>query len=205
MRRFVSVGDRYGMWQVLEFSHKGNYGRLYWLCQCDCGTIKSTGGPGLLKGESTNCGCKGRNFQHGMTKTRTFKTWDSMLQRCFNKNSPDYKRYGEKGITVCERWLAFENFYEDMGERPEGTSLDRIDNNKGYSKENCKWSNRSEQQRNKSNSRWIDYKGEQKMLLDVSKEVGIPYDLLLRRVNRGLTGSALFAPSRSKKTSRFKG
>lgn len=142
---------------------------------------------------------------HGMTKTRTFKSWDAMLQRCTNPNDPSYQRYGGRGIWVCERWLEFEKFYADMGERPEDKTLDRIDSNKGYDPSNCRWSTVEEQSRNKISSRWITFRGETKMLIDWSREYGVPYDLLLRRVNRGLTGETLFAPSRSKKVSRFQG
>lgn len=145
-------------------------------------------------------------FKHGMTKTRTFKSWDMMLQRCNNPNSRDYPRYGGAGIRVCDRWKVFSNFLEDMGERPEGTTLDRWPNKTGsYKPGNCRWATQEQQATNKVCTRYIDYKGEQKLLRDVSIEVGIPYDLLLRRVNRGLMGDALFAPSRSKKTSRFGG
>lgn len=204
MRRSVNIGDRFGKWVVLEFSHKDAYGKLYWKCRCDCGTIKVTGS--ILSGQSTNCGCEGRNFKHGMTKTGTFKSWDSMLQRCTNPKAPDYPRYGAKGIKVAKGWLNFENFYEDMGERPEGTSLDRYPNPQGnYEVDNCRWATQEQQSKNKSNTRYLTYKGVEKLLLDWSIEKQIPYDLLLRRVNRNASEDELFAPSRSAKVSRFKG
>lgn len=144
-------------------------------------------------------------YLHGMTKTRTFKSWDSMLQRCTNPNDPSYPRYGGRGIKVCKRWLKFSNFLADMGVRPEGKTLDRINNDQGYKPGNCCWATAEEQQRNRRNSRWVTHNGQTKMLIDWSREMGIPYDLLLRRVNRGLTGPALFGPSRSKNVSRFQG
>jgi hypothetical protein len=82
--------------------------------------------------------------------TRTYITWCNMKQRCLNANRPDYKYYGGRGIKVCDRWLKFKNFYEDMGERPIGMSLDRIENSDGYTKENCKWSSPTEQNNNKT-------------------------------------------------------
>lgn len=145
-------------------------------------------------------------WRHGMTKTRTHKSWDSMLQRCNNPNDPSYYRYGGCGIRVHKRWFRFENFLADMGERPVETTLDRYPAPEGnYEPGNCRWATSDQQARNKKNSRWVTYKGQSKMLIDWSREFGIPYDLLLRRANRGLTGEALFGPSRSKKVSRFNG
>jgi|SRR5882724_12144428 len=208
MRRSVSVNARYGRWFVLSFSHKNVRGELYWHCKCECGTEKVVKGGCLLKGESLSCGCYWHEqiTQHGMTNTPTFKSWDSMLQRCTNKNAPDYSRYGGVGVKICSRWLtSFINFYEDMGERPKGTTIDRYPNPKGnYEPDNCRWGTQEQQSRNKKNSRWLIYKGESKMLVDWACEFGIPYDLLLRRANRGLTEEQLFAPSRSRKVSRFK-
>ncbi len=88
------------------------------------------------------------NIIHGMRYSRGYATWVSMLQRCTNKNNPDYHHYGERGIKACKRWLKFENFFEDMGDRPKRLSIERIDNNKGYSKKNCKWATQTEQVRN---------------------------------------------------------
>lgn len=146
-------------------------------------------------------------YRHGMSRTRTFKSWDSMIQRCMNSNSPDYPRYGGSGIKICKRWRDyFGNFLFDMGERPKGTSLDRYpDTNGDYSPGNCRWATPEEQQRNKRNSRYITYKSETKLLIDWARQFDIPYDLLLRRANRGLKDDALFAPSRSKNVSRFRG
>lgn len=145
-------------------------------------------------------------YKHGMTKTTTFKSWDSMLQRCTNKNDLSYARYGGAGVKVCGRWKTFSNFLADMGERPVGTTLDRYPDTKGdYKPSNCRWATSDEQARNKSNSKWVTFKGQTKMLIDWSREFGIPYDLLLRRAKRGLIEDQLLASSRSKQVSRFKG
>lgn len=89
------------------------------------------------------------NIIHGYEGTPTYNSWRSMKQRCLNKNSPDYKHYGGRGITVCERWMDFKNFLDDMGKRPKGMSLDRIDNDGNYEPSNCKWSNMKEQSNNR--------------------------------------------------------
>lgn len=92
---------------------------------------------------------RGRPFKHGMTNKRVYRSWGGMIQRCLNKNNPAYKNYGGRGIKICDRWLTFENFFEDMGERPAGKSLDRFPNNdKGYCKSNCRWATPTEQQNN---------------------------------------------------------
>lgn len=93
---------------------------------------------------------KGGNLKHGMTKTKTYKTWLDMKRRCLSINGDHKKNYKDKGITVCERWKKFENFLADMGIKPNGLEIDRIDNTKGYYKENCRWVTHSENQRNKS-------------------------------------------------------
>lgn len=92
-------------------------------------------------------------YIHGKSSTPTYKIWNTMILRCYNSNMQQYDDYGGRGITVCERWHDFESFLADMGERPEGMSIDRIDNDKGYDKANCKWSTRTEQNRNKRNSK----------------------------------------------------
>jgi len=88
------------------------------------------------------------NGSHGMTLTKEYGTWRGMLGRCNNPNAAHYASYGGRGITVCERWLKFENFYADMGKKPDGLTLDRVDNNAGYSAENCRWASHTEQSRN---------------------------------------------------------
>ena len=111
----------------------------------------------LTNGSTKSCGClcKERIAQSNkdraseLTNTPAYISWKQMKQRCLNPNAPDYKNYGGRGVTICEKWFKFAGFYEDMGERPNGLTLDRIDNNESYCKENCKWSTRSEQNRNK--------------------------------------------------------
>lgn len=134
---------------------------------------------------------------HGQTHSLAFRSWESMKQRCLNPKSPDYHRYGAKGVTICDRWRnSFENFLADMGERPEGTSLDRYPNKHGnYEPNNCRWATPSEQQRNLRNNLYLTYGGETKLVINWAAEKGIPVGILRQRVQRGWSGPELFSPT----------
>lgn len=108
-----------------------------------------------------------------------------MKSRCQKKNFKQYKDYGGRGISVSEKWMKFENFLNDMGEQPKGMSLERIDNNKGYSSENCKWATEYEQKRNTRRNHWIEFRGEKKCLADWATEIGIKSNTLINRLYRG--------------------
>lgn len=119
---------------------------------CVCGVIKETRIYSIINSENFNCGCINRSnlsirrHSHGKSKSKEYQTWTRMKGRCYNKNNNDYPEYGGRGITVCDRWLcSFDNFLEDMGSRPEGFSLDRIDVNAGYTPENCRWTTAQQQ------------------------------------------------------------
>ena len=129
------------------------------------------------------------------SKTTTYKSWAQMLGRCRNINNHNYSYYGGRGIIVCERWLSFDNFLTDMGERLKGTSIDRIDNNKGYFKANCRWTTHKEQCRNRTSNRVFTYQGQTKILIEWVEYYGKDYGLVTRRMRRGWTiGEALFHP-----------
>lgn len=118
----------------------------------------------------------------------TYRSWNAMKQRCQDKNHPAFYRYGGRGITVCERWQKFINFLEDMGERPEGKSVDRIDNNKGYCKENCRWATPKEQcnnTRNNIKNIYIVYRGERKSVVEWEKITGIDNVKIRNRIKKG--------------------
>jgi hypothetical protein len=130
-----------------------------WLCACDCGQTKEINPSNLKRGFTKSCGCMNREMSakrnamlkqtHGMTNSVEYKTWQGMHQRCGNPKDKDYRHYGARGITVCERWGSFQNFYEDMGDKPDGLSIDRIDNDAGYSLDNCRWATPVTQANNK--------------------------------------------------------
>ena len=114
-----------------------------------------------------------------------YSSWNSMRNRCNNTNNHNYKNYGGRGIAVCERWASFTNFLEDMGERPEGHTLDRIDNDGDYTPENCRWATPKEQSANRKNTTKIIYKGKDRVLAELLREKGVHPSTYRGRVRRG--------------------
>jgi len=160
MRRFIDlIGQKFNELIPIRYMGNNKWGNALWLCRCDCGKEKIILGSDIKRGRSKNCGCSKLKHCHARSKkiSKTYKSWDGMIQRCTNPKNASYENYGGRGITICDRWLesngkGFINFLADMGERPEGKSLDRRDNNKlicGYSPGNCKWSTKKEQANNR--------------------------------------------------------
>jgi hypothetical protein len=157
MNRYKDIsGKKFNKLTVLEFAGKINNKRhVFWSCKCDCGNIVTVRGDSLRLGATKSCGCfRGSIKKHGMAYSLTYRSWINMKQRCSNKNNIGYSRYGGRGIKVCDRWLeSFENFLEDMGKRPNGMSIDRIDNDDNYEPDNCKWSTSKEQSNNQTTNK----------------------------------------------------
>lgn len=174
----------------IRFHHKNTSSKGYWLYKCSCGVEKVIRKDNVDSGSVVSCGCYSKNLdrpwnkKHNMTGSQEYRTWASMKTRCLNKNEKCYKDYGGRGITVCKRWLKFENFYADMGIRPEGMTLDRIDNNKGYSKENCRWATVEDQAYNKRTTIYITVNGARVSFGDLSKLFSIEKHRLWLRLFR---------------------
>jgi len=153
MPRIDLTGQVFGRLTVIAYVGIKNRAAI-WTCFCKCGNKIKIRTADLRRGHTKSCGClqkdlsRKRLTKHGLWDTPSYQSWRSMKQRCTNPTNIAYKYYGGRGISFCSRWDAFENFFEDMGERPIGLTLERVDNEKGYSKENCKWANQKEQIRN---------------------------------------------------------
>ena len=153
MKLIPMEGKRFGYLTVIAKSEKvGNRNQVYWDCKCICGKVKPFQGDGLRNGSSKSCGCRRADGHgtHRMSKSRIYRIYQHMLNRCRNPNVESYPYYGGKGITVCDEWQHFEPFHEwSMANGyDENRSIDRIDNSKGYFPENCRWSTDKEQARN---------------------------------------------------------
>lgn len=147
-------GHRFGRLQVVCRAGSMLNGEAAWSCRCDCGAEVVVGTAHLTHGDTKSCGCLLHQTVHGMARKgcqhALYKTWSRIKQRCGNPNNKHYKNYGGRGITVCERWMSFQSFYDDVSPSyAEGLTLDRIDNNKGYAPDNFRWATRKVQQNNR--------------------------------------------------------
>jgi hypothetical protein len=159
------IGQQFGKWTVIGVPQR--YG--YITVRCECGTVRDTQAAAVRSGRSASCGCKQRTdgISHGACVgglTPVYRAWSNMLSRCRNPHHQAYDNYGGRGIKVCKRWESFANFYVDMGERPEGCSLERRKNWLGYSPKNCYWATRIEQESNKRTTRMLTAFGETKTM-----------------------------------------
>lgn len=170
----------------------GDKSKGYWHCVCECGKHKSVNWWHLANSYIGSCGClrlESRseiNKTHGKSKSRVYITWINMKNRCLKPTSKDYQNYGGRGIKVCDEWsYSFENFYRDMGEQPDGMTIDRINVNGNYEKDNCRWATPKQQCRNRTNSLIVEYNGVKKTLIEHCEDVGMPYKSVFRRIGLG--------------------
>ena len=182
------VGARFGRLAFVGPTARSTH----WTFQCECGSpAKEIAHYAVRKGTVRGCGClwretvPGANKTHGMTRTRIYRLWSAMHDRCRNPRNSHYPTYGERGITVCSRWRDFEAFYADMGERPPGMTLNRIDNDGPYSPANCEWASAVTQGRNKASNKLLTFNGKTQPLSAWAEELGMNYNTLNTRLQRG--------------------
>lgn len=163
---------------------------VFWQCRCDCGKEAIVQAAKLRNGHTRSCGCAKAKHGHSgngadVKPSPTYASWKMMLARCFQPSSPAFKHYKKRGITVCDRWLKFENFLADMGERPDGRSLDRWPDNDGnYAPGNCRWATKREQANNRITNNVFRYKGKDYTLAELSRHTGQSKETLRVRLVR---------------------
>lgn len=202
----VNNGDRFGRWTVVDATRvaHGSGGQAKVLCRCACGVERFVDAYALVSGATKSCGClRSLIGRHHASGKAVYNSWSNMIQRCTNPKHPSYGRYGGRGVTVCEEWrdcAAFVAWAESNGYEP-GKSIERIDNDKGYSPDNCRWATRREQQRNRHNNRMVTFRGETKCLADWAAELGTTSATLDYRIRRwGDVERALAEPIKRKTT-----
>jgi hypothetical protein len=189
-------GKRYGRLVVLNYTHSNKDKKACWDCKCDCGNIHNATGKSLRSGKCKSCGCLADETRgdaiatHGYCrggKRAEYHVWRSMKERCSNPNNKQYSRYGGRGIKICKRWFnSFAFFIKDMGDKPSpGMTIERINNNGGYNPKNCKWATWSEQQNNKSTTRFLVLNGRKETIKQWSEITRIPYQAIVTRLYRG--------------------
>lgn len=183
--KHIPVGTRFARWLTIgEPFHKGSGRKIYHVkCRCDCGTERDVDCTNLRQAQTKSCGCYDLELKtpHGKTNTPIWTSWQHMMTRCANPNNEGFADYGGRGIKVCERWSDFRNFMADMGERPPGTSLDRIDVNGHYEPGNCRWATRYQQSANVRRTTYVEWRGEKRLLIELAREFGIPYSTIRKR------------------------
>ena len=193
MKALDLTGQIFGRLTVVSRAENSKRGKARWDCRCECGGVTTTTGEYLRSGHTKSCGCfnleaiANRSKIHGMSRTAEYRTWTHLKGRAINPNDAAAKHYRDRGIEVCPQWRnSFDAFYRDMGPRPSlEHSIDRIDNSKGYFKENCRWATPKEQARNKRNNYLIEFNGQTRCIAEWSELLGIPYNRLHWRIASG--------------------
>lgn len=168
-----------------------------WLCLCACGETAKVRQQHLLNGHTESCGCASRDSHttHGMSKTPAYRSWKSMMSRCYSEKDIGWKHYGGRGIGVCDRWHDFLNFASDMGQPPKGMSIDRIDPDGDYGPGNCRWADRLTQSNNRRSNVRLYFRGKEMTIAEWAREIGVSAETLKRRIDKGWpTEDALTIP-----------
>lgn len=190
------TGKKYGLLTVLSKSSEKNRYGVMWECLCDCGNKTVTMSRRIRDGSTKSCGCLANPHGHATKEkmTPTYNSWRSMKARCYDSSAISYKNYGGRGITVCPEWINdFARFLKDMGERPEGTQIDRLDVNGNYTPENCRWATRKQDSRNRRTTRNLTIDGVTQTSVDWSEQLNVDLKLINNRLRRGYSDKeALF-------------
>lgn len=188
-KKFIDLtGQKFNRLTVVKYHGKvGSHNTVAWLCTCDCGKALIVRSGSLKTGKQKSCGCFRKDFKmvHGGYKLKAFRIWATMKQRCLNPDATSFKAYGGRGIKVCDRWLEFENFLVDMGEKPENMSIDRIDVNGNYEPSNCRWATAKTQSSNRRDNHILTAFGQSKSLAAFADEYKLGYNTLVRRITKG--------------------
>lgn len=195
MAQAEMVGKRFAMLTVL--AEAGVYGSAQhktYICLCDCGTKKVIVGASIRAGRTQSCGCLAKKTQfnsesaktHGLSRSRIYKIWLGMKQRCSDKSTGKSRRlYYDKGIRICDRWKDFGNFVTDMGIPMKSMTIDRIDGNGNYEPENCRWATKKEQANNTAANHQLSYDGKKMNITQWSEQIGIKQNTIVWRLMRG--------------------
>lgn len=208
------TGQKFTRLTVLGL-HETRAKKSYWHCVCECGNNLITRSDALTSGRARSCGClqkesasnvcKSRNTTHGKSRSRTYRIWCGMVTRCTNTNLPYFNNYGGRGISICERWLTFENFIADMGECPPGLSIDRIDVNGNYEPSNCRWVDTKTQSRNTRKNRLLTHNNKTHCVSEWAEIYGVDRCLIKDRLRLGWdTQKALETPARKMNISKLR-
>jgi len=216
------TGQRFGRLVAIKYnirpSGKSCQPKTFWICQCDCGNVKEVSSTNLLTGNTSSCGCyaseysKKINTKHGLSKTRFYNIWSSMISRVKNKNHKYHDNYGGRGINIDSNWSKFENFMNDMydsylkhviiyGEL--NTTIDRIDNEGNYSLNNCKWSTRFEQSMNTRRNKKYLICGEMLTIKEISEKYNLKYSIVIDRIRRNWPPERVIIPPTRRLTRRL--
>jgi hypothetical protein len=198
----LEAGAKVGRLSLVERQRIG--GRAVWNCACDCGTVKTVREDALKDGRTFSCGCLNaelsadRSTSHGGSRSRAYRSWRTMLNRCYRPEHSGFRYYGGRGIAVCERWKNFASFRDDMGEPGAGMQLDRINTDGDYAPGNCRWVTPKQNANNRRNTTFVEFDGKKKTVSEWADATGIPRATIATRLWHG------WSPERTLTTTEYK-